>query len=706
MLIIRPSVWFQGCLGMVLLAAGAVDAREHAELPWSLRDHYTFSFSDTHVDYDEHNATWRIRQGAGAVVMDAVGFSAVLGPQKDREILSQDLPLGEATREPFSGPFGEGTAYSVEFPVQDGLRFRHRLVRFSGRPFSLIELQMQNAGDAPVTVHKLATAVFGPASMAGWPEGGRAAARHLYARGGIPVVSRDAPAMLTVFVGAERGANAAFGVMPDGQGSSGATFYAAGKGWQGEVATVFEPPRVLRPGETLRGDSMWLAYGHDDAASLELNYGWAFAELHGDESRPEAVPGWVTVSDDASLTALLRLAAKAAPLGIRHALIPPMWEGRPGSMEGAAPRYPRKMARAAAALREVDATAGITIDPLLAEEGQAPWAARSEDGRTWLDPRTGEGAARIREQVRTLLDWGFDFIVVQPTEMPDAVLAHFGLTRATADYGAMGAVRAAADRHPVFPSAAGALNPKCGAWLEAAAAVAFIARYDLPIGPAELKVDTDGPWEAGAETALRLWPGPIQLTSLPGSKASDALRRAVAGSRVYAVPIEAAAAPPRVWQVLRGAGPSAHATVAAFAGAPAWEADWLQAPPEKPRLVWRADTGAILEENRAPASGKTRFFGVCAQPRHPVLLGAAGGLMLGVPGPDVITWSAEERTLSGAVSAPPDIRNAYVYVPAGWRLEKGTVGGKRLRGAAPQKGVLPFAIDGESSRFEFVFERQ
>ena len=171
--------------------------------------------------------------------------------------------------------------------------------------------------------------------------------------------------------------------------------------------------------------------------------------------------------------ALRSEAESGKAFGITHALIPGNWEGRPGSLEGGAPNYPRNIGDAARSLKDAGVTPGITVDPLLCGGGSDTWIAKSVDGCSWVNPADASGREYTRKRIRKLVEQGFGFVVIEESQIPDEVLLTFNLSRAQAASLAFDIAREAAGSNPVsvLPETSAQLNCVRDEWLAAASAV-------------------------------------------------------------------------------------------------------------------------------------------------------------------------------------------------------------------------------------------
>lgn len=699
-------------------AAAPKKAEEAApdKLPWSLREHYTYTEGNLHVDYCKVNAEWRIRvksevvdiQNPEVLVRD-VGFSIELG---DGRVLRHD-ELGRRetvmSRDKYTSEeaLGGGTHYSVQFAPVDGLSVNHRFDTFEQWPFLSMNITLRNDSPSPVTVKKVVCAAFGPGSISGLSADTQVRRRFIEVRGGFPVFAKDAPPANVLFHDPAKGFDFGFGVLPSGRSRSGVDLQSSGGAWQGSIVCDYAPGLVLQPGETLAADPVWVTYGRI-SAQQDLQYSWAMNSLKW-PAKPENGPrAWVTVPDTEDFAALKALAQDAMANGIFHALIPSHWEGRPGSLEGAAPRYPKDIGKAARELRNQGGTPGITVDPLCVDGGGA-FTAKSADGRTWANPATPEGAEFIRKRMAGLVGGGFGFVVVEPSGVPDEVLAQFGVSRMEADWRAIGAVcAAAAGKAAVYPAAATTLKAERDAWLEAAAAGSRMSTYGVALAPVRFQADGLSALDEETMAAIRLWQGPVEVLGRPASGGRAKLAEALKAPVIKGKAQDAHLQSPLLWSVKlhSPAVGSMGSSLLAFSGAPAWKCGSVEAGDNETALfAWRPEGGKVVvpENGEIPPSARFTTYGLCPKLERPTFMGVSKGYTFGLDKVTELSWNGDKGVLTCTVAAPLDgDTQAYVALTPGWKVKSVKAGGGKVRYAADDKWVVFPAADG---KYELQFEQ-
>lgn len=501
---------------IVCLAAAAVAAQDGAKVPWALRDHYSFSRGATTFHFDVKTTEWKIDvQGLGAVV-DDVGAEVHLGD--GRVLCLSDLEYSRDEREKFKGPLGKGTYYRSIFQPRDGLAVRHAVARFSTRSFLMLYLDIENTGSSPIEIAAIRPAVIGPDGIRNLGEGARVVQTHTANRGPFPVVHGGSHASLVRFELEQPKVTLALGVLQSGQIESRIELSSHRGAWQGYVECRFDPPVRLEPGARLEADPIWVSFAVSDPAQVQQVYSWAQSTVSRPKQRPSAPASWVTSEDGVSAEELYKAARHWAGTGVNHVLAPGTWEGRPGSLHGATPLYPRDMRGVVREIEALRMRPGITVDPLSVVGGDRAWTVLSEDGTSWLDVSNPEARQYGVARMHKVVEWGFQFFVVQPSLVPGKVLRHFGLTRAQADSAALEIVRKAAEGLPVFPSHALTLRNDVQRWREAADATGWLVEYGVVLGP--VRFDVAGLAQVGDELgqAVSRFNGPIEFIGQPKAK--------------------------------------------------------------------------------------------------------------------------------------------------------------------------------------------
>ena len=507
-------------IALILSLDSALMAQPLPEkLPWALRNHYTFRMATGSILYCEEDAAWTLNDKDGAPVVEEVSFSIALGD--GRVLLPEHFERADATRENFEHENSAGTNYNVVFPPQDGLRVRHSFTSFKGRGFQIVTMSVENVSDAPIPVRKISPVVFLPNAMHLRDTDTELHQQHVRIRGGSPVYDHNSTSMLSLFEDQNREVLLALGVLPRGTAVSGIQFNAYGGTWSGEIASHYEPAYQLQPGGTLVADAVWVSFGDLNRDNIDLNYAWFFSTLDSAPVAAKAPHAWVSAPDSEDADSLLRAAEAWQAYGVRHALIPGNWERIPGALEGATPHYPRNMAQAARSFRDKGLTPGITLDPLASPAGDSPAIGRSEDGQAWLNLSLPEALPLYVERIETLLDWGFDFLVLEGSHIPDAVLLDFGLTRNQADHLAFTLAREIAGSKVVLPAASMTVQPANLDWNHASRVIQRMVDYAVVPGPVRLQSASLGSVNPQTVEAMRIWPGPVELLGAPERQHRD-----------------------------------------------------------------------------------------------------------------------------------------------------------------------------------------
>lgn len=689
-----------------LISGMAAAIQDPNQSTWELRDRYTFDGPNGALLYFDDNAEIRFLLPDKTWALARANFSIELADGVS--IDSRNLNNSRPDRTPFEGPFGKGTHYNVHFQPQHGLTFIHRIAALNEYPFKLIELSIQNTSDAPITITRVLPLTIGPGGVPNVDGQTRFKARHINVRGGMPVYSPQTPALAAIFHFPSRSLCLAFGVLPFSEAQSGVAFVSENDAWQGSISCSYSPGMTLKPGETLLVPPIFFNHTLTVPARIDMYYSWAFSNVPRGKWNDPAPPAWTTVAGDASLDDLVGAAQAWAPVGVTHALIPAQWERVPGSFEGAGPRYPKRIGQAAEALRGAGAKPGITVDPLAAQGLEDRWTVRSAEGQAWVNPAVPEARAAAIGRLRELAKSGFHFLVIQPSGVPDPVLAQLNLTRAEADRIAFQIAEEAADGLPVFPSSAGVVPAELDAWLDAAAASTRMGEYAVSSAPVRFDAGAGAPNEATA-TAMRLWRGPIEFVGRPGGDMRAVLRAVLSGERIAARPVDFAAQGPKLWQIHASSAESGYLgdAVLAFPGAAAWKLTDLDVADNGPVALWRPSDGALVstEAEPVPAAAQFTLYGVTPVQQRPSFMGASGDLGLFLKDVAGLTWDAQKNVLRGRIGGTFEgTATAYVNVPAGWAFRGGRAGGDPVRRKV-EGNCLAFELRSGAADFELEFAR-
>lgn len=503
-------------IGMTV-ASGAFAAEEKEDFsakPWALREHYIFSFdaANTRCLYGSDNAEWSIEfEGIGPFVDKA---RASITFADGTELSLTEFDKAEADREHFDTPMGAGNHFCAQFPEQDGIKVRHMMSVHREYPFLIIRMEVTNAGEEPVEIRALNPVIFGPGCLKNPSGKMESVIRRVDMRGGFATFDRGAASSLALFRDPEHDQTIALGVLPLNMARSAIDLDPYDGSWQGRLTSVFDPPLKVAPGKSISADPVFITFSVPKPEEVETYFTWTRSKLPRPSTLPDAPRFWCTVDEDAGADALYAAAQRWLTAGVRHALVPAAWEARPGSLEGARPRYPKNIKTVADTLAGMQVKPGITVDPLASIKGGEAFAA-TVGGQTWLNVGHPEGRAQAVSNMREVVSWGFKFFVVSKSAIPAEVLQAFNMTRVQADALALEVMAEAAGNMPVFPSAATTLTDNLEDWLEAAGCTSRLWEYQVAAGP--VRFDTSGIRELSEElrTVMAFFGGPIELFGLP-----------------------------------------------------------------------------------------------------------------------------------------------------------------------------------------------
>jgi hypothetical protein len=543
----RIAQSFPACILAVVTLCIMGAATADPNLPWELRNHYSIPVERGVLIYAEDNAEWRVLMDDGTVLADSIGFSVVLAD--GTELTGLNLEEGTASRDNFTDEVGDGTTYSVTFPPKSGLKISHILRTFKSRPFVFIEIKIENTGGKDVTISEIRPVVAKKSVMQSLSPETRIHYRRIQDTAGQPVVVPEQDALMAVIHDPAKPICFGLGFLPSGLARSTVGFRETSGAWHGNVVCRFDPGKALAPGETLAADPLWVSHGVPEAHRVDLYYSWAYS-VYGESTESEfQARGWFTLPEDKGLSDYVAAGAIWKRAGIDHVLIGRGWEGRPGSLSGAASRFPKNMASATGTLTQGELKVGITIDPLIAREGGQSWTTDSADGQAWLDPTKPGAIKALGAKISTLKKWGVKFVVVEKSAVPDVTLEAMKLTRAEAQNAAYRALREAAAPIPVFPASTAAVRDNVDDWLDASSSVARMAAYGIVPGPLRCRLKKSSEVSHDLITAASFWPGPIEFQGVPGKRHQDGIADLITQERVPGHPVDADRRAPRTWEV-------------------------------------------------------------------------------------------------------------------------------------------------------------
>lgn len=675
-------------------------------LPWALRDHYAVTIGEGRFLYAVEDAAWTIELDDAGTLVDNVGFAVTL--EDGARLDTTSFESGTSGRGSISTPLGDAAEYSVTRSSTLGLTVMHRIVVYKSHPFLTIVVSVRNDSDKSVTITGIRPVVMSPGAIPGFGPGSLMRNRRLTTRGPYAALAQDALASSVIFVDPSYEATVALAALPHNVAVSSAQFELVEGAWRGEMVSVFDPPVRLDPGMQLRADPVWLCFGIPNPADVWALHAWVCGALW--RSSTDIPPYWVTMKDNAPLTALYEIAEKGSSAGIRHVLVPNSWQTEQTSARLVEERYPRNMGQVAGALQDMGMIPGIAVDPLLATKQSKRATVSSADGRHWIDfshPKAGERAVKEMEKIA---GWGYQFFVITPSRIPDEVLRSLNLTRKQAEDFAFYAMNRAARGAPVLPAAEVTLAGDASGWLGASSDTAGLRENGSSIGPVRLDIAALEASSTELSAAMALFEGPIEVLATLDLSGRE-LTRILPRQRISSRPLDVVEEVPKVWAVLTrgGAGHYLCPALLMFPGVPEWPVADTPLTPEGPVRAWPAGKGKPIDlsAGKLASTDVLSTYMLAPDLARPVLVGAIGEAGLPHGHVSELSWAEGTSTLTGRYKGTRCAGDTvYVYVPDGWTTRTGKVGGKRLRRKHDGNLMSFYLPGGKDEEFVLFFQRK
>ncbi len=670
-------------------------------LPWALRDTYKVNYGDYTFSFAGDWGEWKIEHIEGNAVIETAQARIILADGRSLYPFDAGKGSGGATRITESD-FGTGITYSVVSPNYNGVQFTQSVSLHRGNPFLLLRVAMTNMGDAPIEIAEINPAMF---SVSGLGLRSTHGMRHMRARGPYLGPDMGMSPFLGLFTDPDVNFTLAVGTLPLGRSESTTEVSRQDTSWQVTARNVYRPTIQLEPGDTIESDPVWISFSIPRPSDVDMYYTYAHSQLPRPESMARAPRHWISVPAGSTADDLYRAVDHWARSGIRHALVPALWQDASGALEGARPAYPRQMSNVASSLRGKGVAPGLTIDPLLTDEGDPSWSVSTDEGQTWINPSHRAARSAAVDRLQELAAWGFEFFAVEASLIPDDVLRTFNLTRKEADALAFEIMADAAGDLPVVPTAALDIRPDLTAWLNVSGATSRLREYGMVAGPVRFDATGIDRFDDALLTAMMFYGGSIEFKGVPSSGLVSQIARIISAPHVAARPLSIEQTP-RQWQVHYSETATApeRQGIVLFPDAPAL--DLASHGFDAGMMVWRAEEGELLQigSNPLPATDTLTFLGMASAPSHP--------LFVGLPTlPDALfqsyqdlQWDADTKTLSGRYTGGGS-GHAFVALPPGWQLESAQINERRVR-LDSQDGYVAFEVsESGPTRFTLVFSR-
>lgn len=493
-------------LALILSGAPIAVSYENESVPWSLRDRYTFDGAQGSFQFDVNTGEWKVDiAGAGTVIRDV---QAEVVFADGRRLLVSGLHRLDEEREKFVNSYGAGTEFRSVFRTTDGLVIRYGVTRFRERPFLLIRMSLENAGERPVEVASMRPAVFTRYLDDKNGHGPKFTITRSSRRGRYPIVSPGSAICLVTLEYASASGAVGLGVLESGQARSTVEVSWREGSWAGAVECRFEPAITVNPGASLDADPVWVSYLLPRPSKVYEYFAWTQSAIPGADRGAELPANWVTVKGPSSAQLLYDAVRAWESDTIAHALVPEGWERASGSLKGRWPDYPHDMIEVSRQLVRLGAKPGISVDPLAVDARDA----------NWLDPTNSAARAEAIDRMKSLVAAGFRFFVVRKSAIPDRVLKTFNLTRLQADNAAFEILAEATGGLPVLPAATMKLGGDIGEWERLLKSTKWYRGFNVVAAPVEVHLVGMKNLDAELIKAIGNYPGPLEITGMPEGK--------------------------------------------------------------------------------------------------------------------------------------------------------------------------------------------
>jgi hypothetical protein len=568
---------------------------EEQEMPWDLRDHFTFSVNKSHLHYDVTNAEWGLDLDGVGELIDHAAASVTFAD--GTTINLNESPKESTERAKFTNEYGDGEVYNVDFLPRPGLRIRHTVRVMLSQPFFMLGLEIINEGDKPIGVTQVVMAHLSGDSLKAFDGEAHTQQRRLVMHGPLPVYKKDGHPLLIMERHPEADFALALGFLPLGVARSHIALESETQNWPCTLISDFDPVAPIQPGESLHSDPVWLSFSLPQPNQIDMLYSWTHSVLPTHDDTPTPGPdSWVGARPGAPYEELHKNLAAWKGGGIEHALIPAGWEGRPGSLNGVVPAYPRNIKEAAKTIKKMKYKAGLTVDPLAVTGGDDAWIFAESNGTRWINPAINEARAYASRRLQRVVKGSFSFLALQPTKMPEAALRKFGITRTQAEVWSFDIAEQALGGEAVYPAAASSIPPTLDALLEASSDTGRLLEYGIKSGPLQVSVAPSVRLDESTLAALALYGGPIEYTGAPHSSARKKIAKLHPRPTMYSRPLDFRSPAPKLWfvQKVDAQGVAISGVMAAFAGAPAFKSEDFDLRFDGPIGNWVPDDGSLV----------------------------------------------------------------------------------------------------------------
>jgi len=671
--------------------------------PWVLRHRYTFSWEDMGIDFDEMNGDWHIFYTTPDNYIENTvieGYGPSFQLKSGEEITAESFGNAITDRVSVDSVFGPAIHFTATYPSKNDLLIQQRATSFKQRSFVLFSTLITNKGTNPVSISKIKPIIFPPIAGLITRLPNEKILRPVANIGGYWTYASNEESQILEIVTATKGQKIIFAVSPQGKACSKFSISGEGDNWTGAVECEYFPPIVLKPGETIESDPVFVSFSND-AYKLLTTSTWVLSNLSPSPSKvsiEKPIRGWL-VGDPSkmSLDNLLKITKYSSNIGLNAILIPDGWEQPQGSLS-------RDMKPIIDQLKNHGATkVGLTINPWIVPVGNE-YSVPVSNEYAFSKFNTPEGLSVAQKRWKKILSWNPDFLVCN-IGTSDEVLEQLNTTRTETLYIGMKELANFFQNIPVYPMYSDRFINSEQELFRFCTIVGAMASFNSGIGPVKVDNQILNTKNFFTNTLLQSFPGPlVWLGEFKNPDITSKMVQFAKNTKTVFVPLDSDKKEPNVWHLRSYSNHDSFSNSVVYISKDAQPLSPVLLKSINPEvMLWDFNSEKFIADNETiQNNSEQKFIGIVAKTEVPSIIGVKTSNLCGMEVISSTKWDSEKKRmeilLKESVNLPGTL---YLYKPEALSLGKIVIDEKPLKNVKLAENVVSIPLKPNTEKVEF-----
>lgn len=677
--------------------------------PWVLRHRYTFSWEDMGIDFDEMNGDWHIfyttpDNYVENTVIEGYGPSFQL--KSGEEFTAESFGNAITDRISVDSVFGPAIHFTATYPLKNELLVQQRATSFKQCSFVLFSTLITNKGANPVSIAKVRPIVFPPIAGLITRLPNENILRPIANIGGYWTYVSDEESQILEIVTDTKGQKIIFAVSPQGKARSKIIVSGEGDNWTGAVECEYSPTIMLKPGETIESDPVFISFSND-AYKLLTTSTWVLSNLSPPPSKvsiEKPIRGWLAVDPNKiSLDSLLRVAKYSNNAGLNAILIPDGWEQPKGSLKGNSKSLSRDMKPVIDQLKNHGATkVGLTINPWAVPVGEEHSIPVSNE-YAFSNFNIQEGLDIAKKRWEKLISWNPDFLVCN-VETPDEVLEQLNTTRTEALHIGIKELASFFKNIPIYPMYSDRIINSEQELFQFCTFIGTMASFNSGIGPVKINNQILNTENFFTDTLLQSFPGPLIWTGeFKNPDIANKMAKFAKNTKTVFVPLDSEKREPSIWHLRSYSNHDSFSNSVVYISKDAQPLSPVILKSINPEiLLWDFNSEKFIADNETiQNNSEQKFIGIVAKTEEPSIIGVKTAALCGMEFISSTKWDSGKKRmeilLKDSVNLPGTL---YIYKPEALNLAKIVIDEKLLKSVKLAENVVSIPLKPKTEKIE------